>query len=331
MPCPLRLSVNDALTLYRNDPDVEFAEPNYLLSAQQQPDDPYFGQQWGLRNNGQAVSGYAGTMGADIDAVRAWELAECHGTAVVAVVDTGCDIGHPDLASGIWTNNGEIPGNGIDDDHNGYVDDVHGWDFVNNDNYPQDPAGHGTHVAGIIAARADNEMGVAGTCEQVRILPVRFMNAFDLGTVADAIRAIDYALSLGARIINCSWGGTSYSMALYNTIASADALFVCAAGNSGTNNDTSAFYPAAYALPNIISVAASDQMDHLASFSNFGLRSVHVAAPGIRIYSLAPGRYPLWTEEFQQRPERLDQRRHAGRLAVEWRAAGLCQSGGHSR
>ncbi|MFZ1987381.1 MAG: S8 family serine peptidase, partial [Desulfatitalea sp.] len=159
---PPELSVSDALAIYRDDPDVMSAEPNYLLYAQSAPDDPFFDRQWGLSNTGQTVSGYAGTAGADIDAVDAWELATGSGSVVVAVVDTGCHLTHPDLAANIWTNTAEIAGNGRDDDHNGYVDDVQGWDFADYDNDPQDASGHGTHVAGIIASRGDNGTGVTG-------------------------------------------------------------------------------------------------------------------------------------------------------------------------
>jgi subtilisin family serine protease len=295
---PPQLSVSEALAIYQNDPDVVSAEPNYLLYAQSAPDDPYFDRQWGLFNTGQTVSGYTGTAGADIDAVAAWELATGSGTAVVAVVDTGCHLTHPDLAANIWRNAAEIADNGRDDDHNGYIDDVQGWDFADHDNYPQDATGHGTHVAGIIASRGDNGTGVTGIGWQVQIMPLRFMNAFDTGTVADAITAIEYAVANGARIINCSWGSSGYSIFLYNTIASADALFVCAAGNAGTDSDEEKFYPAGYRLDNILSVGASDQMDELAWFSNYGLQSVHVAAPGVRIYSLAMSWQNPWSESF---------------------------------
>ncbi|MDA8139301.1 MAG: S8 family serine peptidase, partial [Desulfobacteraceae bacterium] len=298
---PDEMSVEEALTVFQNDPDVEFAEPNYLLYTQSQPDapdDPYFTQQWGLQNSGQAVSGYVGTAGADIDAVSAWELMISDSATVVAVVDTGCNMSHPDLAANVWTNPNEVANNGSDDDGNGYVDDIHGWDFADGDNAPQDASGHGTHVAGIIAASHDNGIGISGTARHVRIMPLRFMNAFDTGTVADAIRAIEYAINNGARIINCSWGSSGFSSSLYGIMATSDALFVCAAGNNGTDNDQSGFYPASYNLDNVISVAAGDQMDDLTWFSNYGKQKVHVAAPGVRIYSLGLDRRALWSEDF---------------------------------
>lgn len=295
---PEEMSVEQALAIYQNDPDIEFAEPNYLVAPQAIPNDTNFNSQWGLNNVGQAVAGYVGTTGADIDAVRAWDLTSGDDTVVVAVVDTGSHLTHPDLTANLWTNDHEIPGNGIDDDGNGYVDDIHGWDFVDDDNTPQDVTGHGSHVAGTIGAQRDNAMGVAGIANRVRIMPLRFMNAFDQGTVADAIVAIQYAVANGARIINCSWGSSGYSVSLSSVMANADALFVCAAGNNANDNDQSGFYPASYRLDNVLSVAASDQMDRLAWFSNIGGRSVHLAAPGVRILSLDVQQQSIWSDNF---------------------------------
>jgi subtilisin family serine protease len=291
-------SVDQALAVYRNSPEVEFAEPNYLVHAQTLPGDTYFNRQWGLSNRGQVINGTSGTVGADIDAPAAWDISTGGGDVVVAVIDTGCDYDHPDLAANIWTNPGEIPDNGIDDDGDHYIDDVHGWDFADLDNDPQDASGHGTHVAGIIGARGDNARGIAGVAWQVRILPVRFMDAFEEGSTADAIEAIEYALARGAKIINCSWGSSGYSQALRNVMANADALFICAAGNNAQDTDVTPFYPASFGEDNIISVAAGDSMDRLAWFSNFGPATVDVVAPGTSIYSLNNGRRMLWTEDF---------------------------------
>ena len=292
------VSVDQALAVYRDDPDVEFAEPNYLVRPQTTPGDPSFYLQWGLANRGQKVNGISGTAGADLDAPSAWDITTGGEQVVVAVIDTGCDLNHPDLAANIWTNPGEIPGNGIDDDGNHYVDDVHGWDFADQDNNPQDATGHGTHVAGIIGAESDNSRGVAGVAWRVRIMPLRFMNTFEEGTIADAVEAIDYALAMGAKIINCSWGSSSYSRTLQNVMSNADALFVCAAGNNAQDTDVHPFYPAAFDVENLISVAASDAKDRLAWFSNFGSRTVDVAAPGTGIYSLCNGRRTLWADNF---------------------------------
>jgi subtilisin family serine protease len=291
-------SLDQALAVYRKDPDVEFAEPNYLVRPQVSPGDFYYQRQWGLHNSGQKVNGISGKAGADLDAPAAWDISTGSETILVAVIDTGCDLNHPDLAANIWTNPGEIPGNGIDDDGNHYIDDIHGWDFSDQDNDPQDASGHGTHVAGIIGAEGDNENGVAGMAWRVQIMPLRFMNAFEEGTISDAIQAIDYALAMGARIINCSWGGSGYSRALQNVISNADALFICAAGNNAQDTDDHPFYPAALGEDNIISVAASDAADQLAGFSNFGPGTVDVAAPGCGIFSLGNSRRTLWTDNF---------------------------------
>lgn len=296
---PSTMSVEQAVDMFQQDPEVVFAEPNYFLQAQALPDDPDLDRQWGLINTGQVVSGYAGTPGADIGAADAWEIADGKGAdVVVAVIDTGAAYDHPDLSAAIWINSDEIADNGIDDDNNGWVDDIRGWDFVNGDNAPMDATGHGTHVAGIIAAQKNNAIGIAGISNHIRIMPLKFMDVFNRGTIADAIDAIAYATSNGARIINCSWGTTGYSYALKEAIASANALFVCAAGNEGTNSDITGFFPADFPLPNVLSVAASDQMGQLAWFSNYGQYSVDVAAPGIRIYSLKHGRQIIWEDDF---------------------------------
>jgi subtilisin family serine protease len=291
-------SVENALAAYRSDPDVEIAEPNYLMHAQRCPRDTYFNRQWGLSNSGQAINGVAGTTGADLDAQSAWDISTGGDDVVVAVIDTGCDLQHPDLNANIWNNPGEIPDNGIDDDGNHYIDDVHGWDFADGDNDPQDASGHGTHVAGIIGAQGNNAQGVAGMAWHVRIMPVRFMDGFEEGSTADAIAAIEYALANGAKIINCSWGSSSYSQVLRHVMADSGALFVCAAGNNSQDTDMAPFYPASFGETNIISVAASDPDDRLAWFSNYGPASVDVTAPGIGIYSLNTGRRTVWSENF---------------------------------
>jgi subtilisin family serine protease len=296
---PPDLSVQKAMELYAQDPDVAFAEPNYIIQTQTLPDDPLFTTQWGLDNTGQQVGGYVGTPGADLDALHAWTMSQGDNQVIVAVVDTGVNYSHLDLTANLWNNPGEIPANGIDDDHNGYVDDTHGWDFVDDDNQPQDASGHGTHVAGIIAARGDNGIGMAGVTWEAAIMPLRFINAFNTGSTSDAIKAITYAVSQGARVINCSWGGSGYSASLKYIMQTSDALFVCAAGNDTADIDSMGFYPAGFSLANIVSVAASDQMDRLAWFSNYGSQKVHVAAPGIRIYNLASPRQTLWEETFE--------------------------------
>ncbi len=269
-------------------------EPNGVLSAAILPNDPFFAEQWGLHN----IGGGGGLADADIDAPEAWDQTVGHSSVVVAVVDSGIDYRHRDLASNIWANPREIPGNGVDDDGNGFVDDFYGYDFANGDGDPWDDHGHGTHVAGIIGAVGSNAEGVAGVAWQVRLMPLKFLGAAGVGSVADAIRAINYATMMRSRYgvniraINASWGGSSYSGALETAIRAAGEagiLFVTAAGNDSRNNDLHPQYPANYELPNVIAVAASDRYDRLASFSNFGQQKVHLVAPGVQILSTVPG------------------------------------------
>jgi uncharacterized repeat protein (TIGR01451 family) len=300
---PPDMSVEEAVALYRSHPDVEYAEPNYTRNATAIPNDTDFGKLWGLNNTGQAVNGVAGTPGADIHAPAAWDITTGSNNVIIAVVDSGVAWEHPDLAANIWTNPGEIPGNGIDDDGNGFIDDVHGWDFVDNDNDPTsyDLFTHGTHVAGTIAAVGNNGTGIAGVMWMAKIMPVRFLDASGFGTVADVIAAIQYAIDNGAKIINASYDGPSFSQAEKDEIAAANTagiVFVAAAGNNGTSNDTTPAYPANYNLPNIISVAATDQFDKLASFSNYGKNTVEIAAPGVNIWSAAGARDPVFTDNF---------------------------------
>ena len=281
--------VSDALARLEGSADIAYAEPNYIVSATAVPDDPEFPKQWSLKNTGQA----GGTPGADIDATAAWDITTGTPGVIVAVVDTGVDLDHPDLRANLWTNPGEIPGNGIDDDADGLVDDVAGWDFVNHDADPHDEHGHGTHVAGTIAAAGDNGRGVAGIAWHATIMPLKFLDASGNGTIADAIAAIDYAAAKGARVINASWGGGGFSTAMFEAIRDAgeqqEVLFVAAAGNEATDTDQIPFFPAAYDTPNVVAVAASDRLDHLAWFSNYGRTSVDVTAPGVDILSTLPG------------------------------------------
>jgi subtilisin family serine protease len=288
-----------AIARLRRDPTIRYAEPNLLLHASDArlvPNDPGFQNLWGLDNFGQTVNFVPGTPDADIDAPEAWAVTTGSPDVTVAVVDTGIDYTHPDLAANIWLNPGEnCPGcrnDGIDNDHNGYVDDWRGWDFVNNDNDPMDDHGHGTHVAGTIGAVGDNGIGVAGVNWHVKLMPLKFLDATGSGTTADAIRAVLYAADEGAVATNNSYGGDGYSQAFADAIAYADSrgsLFVAAAGNSSANTDSSPNYPSSYDLPNVISVAATNSSDGLAWFSNYGRRSVDLGAPGDNVYSTVPG------------------------------------------
>ena len=274
----------------RANSNVLYAEPDYILRADRTPNDPLFFRQWGLQNTTVAD--------ADISAVEAWSQATGSESVVIAVIDTGVDYTHPDLAANMWVNTGEIPDNLIDDDGNGYIDDVHGWDFSTFDtllglpaNDPMDYNGHGTHVAGIIGAVGNNSVGVAGVNWKVRIMPVSFLGYFGMGFTSDAILALEYAWQNGARISNNSWGGGAFSQALLDAIEIAGAhghLFVAAAGNEATDNDTTPHYPSSYDTPYVVAVAASDMHDQLADFSCYGASSVDLAAPGAGILSTWP-------------------------------------------
>jgi len=282
------MTVDQAIQRYRNNPHVEFIEPNYEIHAELVPNDPRFPEMYGLRNTGQT----GGTAGADIKAVNAWDVFTGNPNTMIGVIDTGVDYNHPDLAANVWTNPGEIPGNSIDDDHNGYVDDVHGYDFFNNDGDPFDDNGHGTHCSGTIAAVGNNNIGVTGVNWNAKIVGIKFLSSGGSGSTDGAIAGVNYAITVGVRLTSNSWGGGGFSQALLDAINAAGAagqLFVAAAGNSSANTDVSPHYPSAYNSPYIIAVAASDHNDNLASFSNYGATTVDLAAPGDDILSTLPG------------------------------------------
>ncbi len=251
---PSGMTVEQAMDMYRNDPNVEYAEPNYIYHTTLTPNDPSFGELWGLHNTGQNVNGTTGTADADIDATEAWDIVTGSDTVVIAVVDSGVKWDHEDLAANIWINSTENTGtSGVDDDSNGYVDDIRGWDFVDDDNDPMDYNGHGTHVAGTIAAVGQEigpSVGVTGVCWRAKIMPIRGLDAAGSGTGANLLSAILYANANGAHVINNSWGGGPYSSALVAAINASSALVVCAAGNSGVNTDTSPHYPSSYTSAN---------------------------------------------------------------------------------
>ncbi|MGD8237637.1 MAG: S8 family serine peptidase, partial [Armatimonadota bacterium] len=261
----------------RRNPHVVYAEPNHIVRAvadELLPNDPHYSQLWGMEK---------------IRAPEAWNIGT-GGSVVVAVIDSGVDYNHVDLAANMWTNPGETLGNGIDDDGNGHIDDEHGWDFANDDNDPMDVDGHGTHVSGTIGAVGNNATGVVGVNWTVEIMALKFIES-ETGSVADAIACIQYAITKGADVMSNSWGGDRSSQALYDAIedaGDAGVLFVAAAGNDSLDIDASGFYPAGFDLDNIISVAASDQSDGLAGFSSYGETAVDLAAPGVTIYSTVP-------------------------------------------
>jgi subtilisin family serine protease/subtilase family serine protease len=295
-------TVEQAVARYQADANVAFAEPNYIVRAQAVPNEPAFANlMWalnntGLHNNGLLVT----TPGADIRALQAWDITTGSQDLVVMVIDSGIDYTHGDLAANMWVNPGEIPGNGIDDDGNGYIDDVNGIDVVNNDSNPIDDQGHGTHVAGTIGAVGNNNLGVVGVAWNVKLVACKMLDANGEGTIESAVQCLEYARTLKQRGVNIvatnnSYGGMALPSQTLNDALdaqrAADILFIAAAGNTfpqGENNDVVDFYPADARRPNVISVAATDYHDALAGFSHFGRRSVHLGAPGVQITSTTP-------------------------------------------
>lgn len=280
---------------YSKLPEVEYAEPNYEIKLDENegplvpvlPHDPQFEDQWALANSGQR----GGKKGADISATLAWSTTTGSEDVVVAVLDTGVDYTHEDLAGNMWTRPDTLAP--YHDNELGTIDDVNGFNAIDNASDPMDDNGHGTHCAGIIGAEGENDLGIAGVNWKVQIMPLKFMNAGGSGTTKDAIEAINYAIErkkagVNVRVISASWGSTQRSRPLEAAIRKAyenDILFVAAAGNASTDNDRTPHYPSSYNVPNVISVAALDRHDQLASFSNFGVKSVAIAAPGVDILS----------------------------------------------
>ena len=288
----------DAATLvkeYQQLPEVEYAEPNYEINLDEAaagplepilPRDPQFNDQWALANSGQR----GGKKGADISATLAWARTTGSEDVVVAVLDTGVDYNHEDLTENMWRRPEKMAP--YHDNELGTMDDEFGFNAIDGSD-PMDDNGHGTHCAGIIGAEGENEVGIAGVNWKVQIMPLKFMNAGGFGTTKDAIEAINYVIDrkkagVNVRIISASWGSTQKSRALEDAIRKAyenDIAFIAAAGNASTNNDRTPHYPSSYNVPNVISVAALDRHDQLASFSNYGPKSVAIAAPGVDILS----------------------------------------------
>ena len=292
---PTGVTVGQALSAYSKHPDILYAEPNYVVQAFATPNDPRYPELWGLNNTGQT----GGTPGADIRAQQAWDLAKGSTDVVVAVIDTGVNFRHPDLAANMFRNDADCNSNGIDDDGNGFVDDCFGVDVVGGVHglNAEDFNGHGSHVSGTIGASGNNSVGVVGVNWTTRILGCRFLDALGQGTTADAIDCLDYVAIMKDRGVNIvasnnSWGGGGYSQALRDAIDShrqRGMLFVAAAGNDGGSNDTLLTYPCSFDVPNIICVAATNASDALSSFSNFGKNTVHLGAPGEDILSTVIG------------------------------------------
>lgn len=279
-------SVGDALSVLRASKDVIAAEPNYKFQVADVPNDPSFSKQWSLDA---------------INAVPAWGVRKGTHSLKIAVLDTGIDRTHPEFADNIWSNPREIAGDGIDNDANGYIDDTNGWDFTynapgtvrsNGDNDPTDGHGHGTHVSGIIAAQGNNTTGMTGICWDAAIVPLKVVGDDGTGFTSWMIAAVEYCVRNGIPVANASIGGASYSGFCKAAIDAAgtqgNLLFVAAAGNNGTDNDSTPFYPATYDCPNIVSVASTTSSGAISSFSNRGITSVDIAAPGSSITSTYP-------------------------------------------
>ncbi len=280
---------------YQQLPEVEYAEPNFEIELDDVdaplvpilPHDPQFNDQWALANSGQR----GGKQGADISATVAWATTTGSDKVVVAVLDSGVDYTHEDLIQNMWMRPANLAP--YQDNELGTIDDEHGFNAIDTDSDPMDDNGHGTHCAGIIGAEGENNVGIAGVNWKVQIMPLKFMNSGGFGTTKDAIEAINYVIDrkkagVNVRIISASWGSTQRSRALEDVIRKAyenDILFVAAAGNATTNNDRNPHFPSSYNVPNVISVAALDRHDELAKFSNWGAKSVAIAAPGVDILS----------------------------------------------
>jgi subtilisin family serine protease len=303
-------SVRTAAAAFERDSRVLYAEPNFYYRLAAVPNDRHFAELWALNNSGQSANGVSGAADADIDAPEAWNVTTGNGTVTVAVADSGIAYDHPDLKTNIWTNPGESGAgretNGRDDDRNGLTDDWRGWDFVSKDNDPRDLNGHGSHVAGTIGASGNNGAGVTGVNWRVRLMAVRVADGNGVLTGAAAIHGFHYAAAKGARIVNASFGSGSFSQGLLDAIRrNPKTLFVAAAGNGGEDgssddNDSAPQYPCNFSAPNVVCVAASDQADRLTGFSNYGARTVHLAAPGSGVLSAEPAYSPpVFSEGFE--------------------------------
>jgi subtilisin family serine protease len=293
---PGDLAVDDAIAAYQASGAVRYAERDFILRLLAEPNDFRYlnGDLWNLRNTGI----YGGKPGADIKATEAWDIQRTAADVIIAVIDTGIRLTHEDLAPNLWVNPGESGAgllgldkrqNFLDDDSNGFIDDVHGINAILGLGLPLDDYGHGTHVSGTIGAAGNNVVGVVGVAWQVQLMSIKAFDALGKAAISDLVTSIDYACAKGARIINASWGDPSFtSSALYDAVdraRQAGVLFIAAAGNSNADNDALPLYPASYALDNVIAVLATDRIDERAGWSNYGANSVHLGAPGSPVFS----------------------------------------------
>jgi subtilisin family serine protease len=286
----LRVSgtVADAVRNLSGNSWVEYAEPNYILHANLTPNDTRYGELWGMKNTGQVINTVPGKPGADISAEQAWNVTTGSANVIVGVVDTGVDYTHPDLSANIWSNPTGVAGCAVG---------THGYNAITRTCDPRDDHYHGTHCSGTIGAVGNNALGVVGVNWTVKIMGLKFLDSTGSGTTADAITAIDFAVQAkiagqNVRVLSNSWGGGGFSQALLDEINKANTnniLFVAAAGNASANNDVTPNYPSNYNAPNMVAVAATDNTDALAYFSNYGRTTVHLGAPGVDILSTQPG------------------------------------------
>ncbi len=292
--------VHDVINQLNNDPDVEYAEPNYIVrrlsvGGEGQPIPIEQVQNAAAAAGDVSASSSTSQTAAPIQLQDAWaQMTPGLTPSVVAIIDTGVDLNHSVFVNSgaLWVNPNEIAGNGIDDDHNGYVDDINGWNFAYSNNSPLDDDGHGTHVAGIVLGTTQDIFASPIQAAKIRIMTLKFLDATGAGSTSDAVNAIYYAVNNGAKVLNNSWGGGGYSASLLEAISyaySRDTIFVAAAGNSSMNNDQTPTYPANYTVPNLMAIAATSDLDGFASFSNFGASTVGVGSPGVSILSTYPG------------------------------------------
>ena len=299
---PQGTSIQETLSIASANEKIEYAEQNFeVRAAETVPNDPFFEYMWQLRNN--PINSYGGKQGADIGAARAWDITTGSSGVVVAILDTGVELTHPDLAANVWMNAGEIPNNALDDDNNGYLDDVNGWNFLHDSNKLFEDASvdyHGTHVAGIIGAAGNNQIGTIGVAWRVKLMALKVLDGHgNKGLIADSVKAINYVIKqkkagVNVRIINASWVNDGESRAIRDAIEAAGRAgiaFICAAGNDARDLDQAPIYPAARSadLDCVISVASTDRFDNLQPYSNYGRKTISVAAPGTDILGLGVG------------------------------------------